>query len=134
AATYRRIVHNEILETLNQRNGSRSLGSRYQYKQIFYFHYSDGAKMVTVGGLVYDEGLSPHVEKCAFENLPFVRTSDDPYLIEVPNLTYREIRHLDSQLPVDDYKVLQAPDIPETDLKKYGQVYRYFPTFAEADM
>lgn len=134
ADVYRRIVENEILETLSQRNGGRPAGSKFQYKQLFNFRYSDGAKMLTVGGLLHDEGQSPHVEKCAFETLHFVRSGFNPYFIEVPNLTYREIRHLDTQLPNDDYKQLLASAIPENDLEKYARVYRYFPAFAEADM
>jgi hypothetical protein len=80
--------------------------------------------------------------RCAFEDLCFFRPNyhpredqvDEAYLIAVPNLTYREIRHLDTQLPIEDCRDLKAPAIPEEDLEKYKQIYRYFPTFAEAEI
>lgn len=133
AVVSRRIIDNEIHETLNQRNGLRSSGNKFAYKQLFNFRYSDGAKMTTIGGLIYDEGLSGHVEKCSFSNLPFIRTDADSYLIEVPNLTYREIRHLDRQLPIGDHRQLEASAIPESDLEQYSRIYRYFPLFVESD-
>ena len=125
---------NEILETLNERNGARDPDNAIIYKQLFNFHYADGAKMLTVGGLLFDKGQSPQVSLCDFETLPFIRSDDDSYRIEVPCLTYKEIRHLDEQLPVDDCAKLDAHAIPVRDLRKYGRVYRYFPTFAEAEV
>lgn len=130
----RRIISNEIAEILKQRNGGRSPGSQIRYEQLFYFHYADGAKMMTTGGLLYDEGQSPHVSRCNFGALPFVRSGGEPYQIDVPSLTYREIRHLESQLPVEDCSTLDAPDIPQSHLEMYSRVYKYFPTFAEADI
>lgn len=135
AKVYRRIVENEILQTLSERNGGRDLGSKMKYKQLFNFHYADGPKMLTTGGLLYDEGHEDAVNGCGFDRLEFVRSSpDDPYLIEVPSLTYREIRHLDSQLPTADHTSLEAHSIPRKDLERYARLYRYFPTFAEADL
>ena len=131
----RRIIENEILQTLSERNGGLDSGSKMKYKQLFNFHYADGSKMLTTGGLLYDEGHEDMVNGCGFDRLEFVRASSDtPYLIEVPSLTYREIQHLDSQLPVENHNNLKAQSIPQEDLEKYARVYRYFPTFAEADL
>jgi len=134
AGVYRRIIDNQISETLQTRNATRDAGTKMRYKQLFYFHYADTAKMMTVGGLLYDEGESNRVDYCSYRDLDFVREGDEPYHIEVPSLTYREIRHLDKQLPIDDSAHLQAAAIPQEDLERYKQVYRYFPTFAETDV
>ena len=134
AEVYRRIIDNEISETLQKRNATRDPGTKMLYKQLFYFHYADTAKMMTVGGLLYDEGDSNRVDYCSFEDLDFIRGGDDPYHIEVPILTYREIRHLDKQLPIEDSARLQAAAIPQEDLERYSREYRYFPTFAETDV
>ena len=133
----RRIITNEIQEKLDIRNGGRSAGSRMLYRQLFNFRYADGPnfpKMLTVGGLLFEEGQSNIVGKCAFETLPFVRPEEKGYLIEVPNLTFRELRHLDAQLPISDPKQLDAPSIPEKDLERYARVYRYFPAFVDAEL
>lgn len=130
----RRIITNEIMETINQRNGDRPLEKRIKYLPVFNFHYRDHAMMMTAGGLIYDERQSEIVARCKFEDLPFVLQDNAPYTIEVPHLTYRELRHLDRQLPIDDHRRLKAPSIPDTDLEKYARLYRHFPTFAEAEL
>jgi hypothetical protein len=130
----RRVITNEIDVTINARNGGRAHGTRFLYKQIFNFHYSDGAKMLTVGGIIYDEGQSGFVEKCAFDNLDFVRTGEEPCAIEVPSLTIKEIRHLDKQLPCEDTHNLEAHSIPPRDIDRYAQIYRYFPAFVDAEV
>ena len=53
------------------------------------------------------------------------------YRREIPKLTYRELLHLDAQLPIDDIKILKAEAIPQKDLKRYAKIYRYFPNFME---
>ena len=133
ATISRRIILNQIQETLTQRNGGRDPGSRILFNQLFHFRYADGAKMLTVGGILIDEGQTHLLNQCAFNNLSFIETDEEPYLIEAPNLTYREIRHLDAQLPCDDIAQLRVPAIPQDDVMRYTRVYRYFPTFAETE-
>src|SRR6266568_2781977 len=134
ASTYRRIITNEIAESLNERNGIRAAGSKILYKQLFHFRYADGAKMLTVGGLLFDEGQKGNVAKCGFDDLTFVKAGDEPYSIRVPNLTYRELRHLDAQLPVANPLTLASPGVPSNDLENYALLYKHFPMFADVDM
>jgi hypothetical protein len=133
AATNRRILDNAILEALSERNGMLPSGSQLHYKQLFNFHYSDGAKMLTVGGLLYDQGQAGKVTG-AFDGLSFIRSGEAPYSIEIPKLTYREMRYLDSHLPGCSYSDLQSHGIPESDFRKYSETYRHFPTYAETDI
>jgi len=130
----RRIIMNEIDATISDRNGVRQPGTKFVYKQLFNFHYADGAKMLTVGVLLYDEGQTDLVAKCGFEHLDFVKTGEEAYNIEVPSLTLKEIRHIDKQLPCEDLSQLDAPSIPPRDLERYAQIYRYFPTFVDAEI
>lgn len=135
AAIYRKIITDKIYQTLNTRNGGRASGTEILYKQLFNFHYADGAKMLTAGGLIYDKGQSHIVAKCAFEELPFVELDSAPYLIETPRLTYRELRYLDTKLPLlEGEKLGPLLGIPEEQLDIYARMYRYFPTFAETEM
>lgn len=90
--------------------------------------------MLTIGGILYDHGQEHLVDHCAFQHLSFVRSDLDPYLIEVPNLTYREIRHLEAQLPAEDFVGLDAPAVPKSDVERFARLYRYFPTFAETEL
>jgi hypothetical protein len=45
-----------------------------------------------------------------------------------------EIRHLNKKLPTDDYNTLAAYSIPQVDLESYAMIYKYFPTFVEAEL
>ena len=55
--------------------------------------------MLTVGGVLYQEGQRVHLNQCDFASLSYSRTNDDPYRIEVPLLTFKELQALDAQLP-----------------------------------
>ncbi len=134
ARVYRKIINNTISQILNDKNGGRPKESKIKYKQLFNFQYADGAKMLTVGGLLYDEGQDPMVAKCAFPDLNFVRIDEDPYRIVIPSLTYKEIRHLDMQLPGNESTELNSPGVPIRDVNKYKKLYRYFPTFVETEI
>jgi hypothetical protein len=130
----KRIVTNEINGTIRARNGVLEEEDRFIYSQLFNIHYADGAKMLTVGGIIYTKGEEPHFREAMFDGLPFVCTNGDAYAIEVPNLTYREIRSLEKQMPCAEGTVLKAPGVPVDDTQRYARVYRYFPTFAETDV
>jgi hypothetical protein len=45
AKVCRKIIYNEIMQILDGRNGVRSKGNLICFKQLFNFHYSDGARM-----------------------------------------------------------------------------------------
>jgi hypothetical protein len=134
ARTFRRIIMNKVTDALNIRNGTRAVGSKFNFKQLFNFHYQDGARMLTLGGLLHEQGQAPLVAKSALDNLWFVRTGEEPFHIKIPRLTYKEIRYLDEQLPIGDATALTARGIPTEDLEMYSLIYRYFPTFTETDI
>ncbi|MBV5329177.1 MAG: hypothetical protein JZU65_16380, partial [Chlorobium sp.] len=101
---------------------------RLEFKQLFNFNYQDGAMMMTMGGALVKNQEIPLFKKCFFKDLSFIKTKAEPYLIEVPCLTHREIRYLDGQLPRQKYKHLRLPSVKCEDIKKYEKIYRYFPT------
>lgn len=132
AAAYRRIIDTRIRRVLLDRSAADSPESKLQYQQLFNFQYQDDARMVSVGGVIFDAGQRPIVAKCSFEDLPFVCDADEPYRLDVPSLTHREMRHLDQQLPCDP-TVLHGPGIPISQLRSYSRTYRYAPFFVDAD-
>jgi len=134
AELYRRIIDIYIKQSLNDRNGGLPQEARLRYRQLFNFHYSDGGKMVTVGGLIYNDEHTALLDAGIFANLDFIRDGADPYLIEEPTLTYREIRYLDSELPAQEDEAVSTENIPIADINKYRKLYRYFPTFTEASL
>ena len=95
----RNIIHNELEEIINFRLDSRT--ESFNYRQLFNFIYEDGAKMLTVGGIVFKNDERSNYERCAFENdFYFCRTGEDAYNIRVPRLTFKEIRTLNEHMPL----------------------------------
>lgn len=130
----RRIIDNEIRSAIATRNFTRAGGTHFKYKQIFNFHYADGAKMLTVGGILYDERESELEEQCEFANLPFIKTEEEPCTIEVPVLTIKEIQHLNKQLPCLHPICIDVPAIPFEDVRQYVKIYKYYPAFVDAEI
>ena len=90
--------------------------------------------MLTVGGIIYDDGHKNLVAKCGFENFAFVKNDKDSYCIQVPSLTLKEMRHLDKQLPCAPGSKIESPSIPEKDIQRYARLYRYFPSYVDAEV
>jgi len=137
AGVYRRAIDNEIAEVLADRNAARPPQQKFIYKQLFNFNYRDGQRMLTVGGVIYESGQQGLFDKCSFfgpQGLLFVRGEADPYLIDVPMLTYRELRHQDAQLPCSDLDGIDRAGVPREDVERYSRHYRYFPMFVEAEL
>jgi hypothetical protein len=116
---------------LADRNGVRS-SDPVQYEQIFHFRYADGAKMLTIGGLLFPASEQDEIANCDFHALPHVRRGDDSFDITVPKLTVRETLNLDSQLPTDGS--IQTPGVSRTELDLYAQLYRYLPSYVDIEL
>jgi hypothetical protein len=133
ARVCRDIIRNEIEQTITARNGGRAPGTKFTFQQLFNFHYSDGARMLTVGGILLDEGQKALFDGCALKDLFYVRMGDDPFRIEVPNLTPREVRYLNSNLPSENLVDIERHGMTAGDLEKYASLYRYYPFYTESN-
>ena len=131
AKACRDIVHNEILQALDDRGAPLPRNSRIKYHQLFNFHYADGTKMLTIGGIFLDGEDRKRLSVVRhFEDLEFIRFDNTSYDIESPILTWREMRLLDKELPGS----AASPEwLPEEERDKYRKVYRYFPNFTEVE-
>ena len=135
AAVCRDIIHDRIEKTLSDRNAPLLTESKIAYEQLFNFRYADGVKMVTVGGLFADSRDSQKLNSKHFADLEFIRTASttEPYRIESPVLTLREIRYLDERLPRLKKSSKFPKWLPEEDRRRYAKIYRYFPSFTEVE-
>jgi len=139
------IINNEVLEILAKRNGGNATENKVEYKQVFNFTYQDGAKMLTVGGVLLNLNQVNIFKNSGFEGLDFYKPGSDSFTIDIPKLTFREIRSLDKLLPsrdpngeivslTQDQLGVELSSIPEGDIEKYIKIYRYFPNFAETEL
>ena len=127
----RKVILDEVMANLAIRNKFLAPDEKVTFTQVVNFHYKDGALMVTLGLVFYEQRQEPIVAACRFSELEFVRSGDEHYSIRVPCLTAREIHHLNSFLPTSDASAMPRRGIPEEDVRRYSEVYRYFPTFNE---
>lgn len=131
---YRRVGDSEIRDALSTANGVRSGAKRLNYEQLFNFQYNDGAKMVTFGGVFFEREKRAEYEACAFDRLMFLRQGTEPYRIQAPKLTLREIAHLERQLPLPEGSELDLGPMPSSDAQRYIELYRFLPTFVPVDL
>jgi len=101
--------------------------------------YQDGAKMLTVGGVVFSNSERPNFVNASFDTISFYKEADEFFSIAPPNLTLKELKFLDANLPSNirndgTFKrgTRNLPHLRSDDIINYAKIYRYFPTFTEA--
>jgi hypothetical protein len=134
ANLYKRIINNQLEQSVSNTNSARSEEEKLNYKQIFDFRYADGSRMLTVGWLIFEQTYCNLAEQCKFTKTFNPTELDKPYEIKVPNLTLKEIQYLDSQMPTDDCDAVNRICIPLEDVRCYAELYKYFPSFVEMFM
>ncbi len=134
AGVYRTAIMSCIQETLARRNGMLPIGQRMKFEQIMYFVYKDGLRMVTIGGVFFDEGQKSIFDQCQFNDLDFFRAGPEPFYIDLPFLTKAELRHVERQMPRSSGVPLECGSIPEVEADKFARLYRYFPNYSTVDL
>lgn len=135
--TLKKIVEQEIERIVKIRN--LSLTDKFVYKPIFNFIYSDGVRMVTLGGVLHTISDEEKFVHSNFTSLDFIRSDESFFSIEPPILTLKEMALLNTQLPygIDengefiDGNIIN-PQIPTLSIKNYSLIYKFFPVFTES--
>ena len=102
--------------------------------QLLNIIYKDSSPMLTFGTVFVDEELRNKIDYSSLKSIfPFVSNSDEPYKLEVPSLTNKEIQLLLKNFPfdyegytVDDYYGIELEEIQE-----FEKIYRYYPYYSE---
>lgn len=134
ARVSRRIINDVVTATLRDRNGGLSEKSRVMYEQLFNFHYADGSRMVTVGGIVVDAADRERFGLDGLTDLDFIRRRNEEYRIEMPVLTWRETSYLDRVLAGGGSSESAVDWLPGGETEKYGRIARFSPTYIEAEL
>jgi hypothetical protein len=93
------------------------------------FEYADGAQMTTAVMLFVGEAEEPLVGECDFQSLDFI-DGQDPVYIDVPNITPKEFRDLEQQLPLPEGAQLDCGVVPPEQVSQFVKFYRYLPNYA----
>jgi hypothetical protein len=136
------VLQRAVTAQLNARNGRSDIRHDTMHvSQIFHFRYADGASMMTVGWVLYSEEEKSKFEACGFSSIGFMRSDASAFEIRAPKLTPKEIRHLNSALPdgtvIPDDAVsalASKTGVPQVDIKRYAEVYRFYPQYAEVTL
>lgn len=129
ARTVRSVLRSEVEEAVLARNVGLAQEDQMEFRQIGAFEYADNARMTTIVGVFVDPSEMEKFEACGFEELHYHRDDVRALRIEVPKLTPKEMRHLDSLLPGRPTP-RKIGAIPLKDAGFYAQLYRYLPNFA----
>lgn len=139
--TYLSLLHhcimNEITAAVQKRNGMED--ERVVFHQAVNFLYLDGIRMLTLGGFLFREDeVDEHLDKMCTRNLPYYKNDSEPFKIQCPVLSLKEIQTLNSHLPCivhDDGKIddefLNKFPLNNSDIRKYAALYRYYPSYVE---
>ena len=91
-------ITQEIYTVIQKRNGMEE--NKVKFHQSIHFEYRDGAKMLTIGGFLFQENEEEsRLNKMGIQHLSFYRNSSNAYSIKCPILSLREIQALNSHLP-----------------------------------
>ncbi len=103
------------------------------FEPLFSFQYADGHKMLTLGGMIADEGNRNTLRKIDWDQLPFIRRNfcESPFTIECPVLTRKEKLYLDSEMPCESDWFPQDFLLSQEELDQYKKVHKYYPSYAE---
>jgi hypothetical protein len=97
-------------------------------RQFANFYYRDAAKMQTLGWVVSSPGIDSAIDNSRIQEHPMSRSGSEPVIIDLPQLTKREIAHLNKKLPLEPTKSLRESWLPDGHLNQYAELYRYYPS------
>jgi hypothetical protein len=135
ARAYRRIMAAIAEAALASQNALIAAPEkRRRWQQVLNIEYKDGARMLTIGGIVYEAEQEDAYRAGAFERLGFFRDGETAFRIEVPRLTLKEMAHLERSVMHPPDEVAEPTWLTPKERRQYLQLYRYLPNFVPADI
>lgn len=77
ARVYATMIHAAAEGTCRSRAAGQTPERRVSFQKLFDFEYADGARMLTVGGLIFEARHQGNLDACRFDNIPFLVRSGD---------------------------------------------------------
>ena len=129
------LVNANIQRTLDKRNRYNT-DNQIQYMQLLFLTYKDGAPMLTIGGILVDEGLRDKIiNSNILKKLVYCSIDNNRFSIEVPKLTYKEIQFVLRNIPITDEEYEANKDsfygIGLDEIRKFEKIYRFYPYYTE---
>lgn len=136
AALSYRIVRDAIDNAVQVRNAACHSVNQVDFEQLLHVVYADNLQMSLIGGLVIQKNSRSVLRHCRFEDLEYLRRSNEPFHVRFPRLTRREMLHLSRHLPAGGFSAQQEATmigVKESEVREFEALYRYAPMFVEVD-
>jgi hypothetical protein len=120
-------------EILSNTIRSKLLLRGLDYYSFFNFFYKDGARMVTVGGMIVDSGLVEVLDRMNLRvRFPWIAENGQASL-QLPHLTVKEKMRFDELLPAKrpPSNTKLGFELKPLEAQQYWQHYLLYPVFAE---
>jgi hypothetical protein len=124
ASLFTRALRNAIDDAASKRPG-------LAFFPLFSFRYSDGQRMVSMGGLLADAADQTALNACGVYDLEAVSTEPDPIDISIPPLTQKEREWLTRRIDRIDTPTALTFELEPEQLESFRKYYRYYPGFVE---
>lgn len=100
---------------------------------LFAFIYSDGHRMLSLGGMVGTKDEQKKLASLNRKELFFLKSTltKDPYKIVVPKVTRKERLYLDRMMPCRKNWSPKDFEFESDKLSAYRKIYKYYPAYTE---
>jgi hypothetical protein len=109
-------------------------GDERVWRQVIHIAYRDGARMLTVGGVLYDRRDEAAFVAGQFERLSFFHPGEEAFDIEVPKLTLKEMAFLEKSALVKPERATVPAFLKRNDRSDFLKLFRYLPSYVSADL
>jgi hypothetical protein len=116
--------------TLATRNVGAAEDEQMESRLICQMNYADGHSMATFVYILFKKSDLIKFSQCDFGSLDFLSEIGASVDIQMPVMTLKEIRQVESQLPTNDLSGIITNGVPAADVRKFANIYRYLPNFA----
>jgi hypothetical protein len=93
------LIKEEITRNLHHRNATLPSKRKLRFEQLYHFTYADGRRMLTYGGMLVDSTHEKALQDSGILNLDFVRSGEESFEIDTPELTVKELKFLEKYVP-----------------------------------
>jgi hypothetical protein len=102
-----------------------------KFQQLYNFLYQEnrGARMYTFGGVIMEK--EKKIQELNLNDFDFIKEADEPYKIELPNLTSKEIDLINRNISDEEAleELINKKIVKKSEIDQHKQTYKYLPNF-----
>jgi hypothetical protein len=125
----RKMLLNSIDNTIKDREQNNEENLKFQQLYNFLYQENRGAKMYTFGGVIVEKEKT--IQELNLNDFDFIKEFEDPYRIEIPNLTSKEIDLINKNISNEEKleEIIDKGIVTRSEITKHKKTYKYLPNF-----